>query len=122
MRRTAVRDGSAKQERTVNSSTGTEFRNPLPDAVGISQQEGCRVDVNGSVNFAQDIEPPDDRTGKRFINGAKFVNIRTDGAIPEILLHHQDLRTGTLERHDARRAELSAIQAYIIGPDPSGKR
>ena len=55
------------------------------------------------------------------MHGAFFGGIFTDGTVVQIFLNEQNFGAAAFETDDARGAELSAIEADVVGADSRGQ-
>src|ERR1700732_1530519 len=90
------------------------------DAVGIAKKKISGVHQGAAVLFGGDREAPKSRLREGIVDGAELVGIVADGAIVQIRLNEQNLGAAALEAHDARIAELAAIEADVVRSDAGG--
>ena len=91
-------------------------------AMCVPHEERGRVDQRTVALLGFDLEPPEHALGKRVFHCAAFGLVARNGAVVIIRLNHQDFLADSLERDDARVAQLPPIQADRIGSQACGER
>ena len=66
-------------------------------------------------------ETPEHRFGERLSHRGAFIGIIGDRAIVQIRLDQQHFGADALKAHDARGAQLAAVEADVIGADAGGQ-
>ena len=92
------------------------------DALHVAQQERGGVDEKAVAGASGHGEPEQDRGGERVVHGPSLVRVRRRGPVAVVRLDHQDLPAHPLEPHDARSADLAAVETNVVRPDPGGQR
>ena len=96
-------------------------RKPIDDAMDVAQQKRRGVDKEPVVRARGDREPEQDRRGERVFHRPVLVRVRRRGAVAVVRLHHQNLPAHPLEAHDARAAELPAVEPDVVRADARGQ-
>ena len=90
---------------------------PPGEAVRVAHEEVGEIDEHAAVGLGGDREAPENRLRERVFDRLAFGRIRRIRAVIVVRLGHENLRTDALELHDARAAELRAIEADVVGAE-----
>ena len=90
------------------------FRNVMR----VSQKKIRRIHQRVVLFFSRHRESPQRRLCKRIVHRAPLVRIIAHRAVFQILLHQQHLRPAAVKPHDARRAQLPAVQPDVVRSNP----
>ncbi len=88
----------------------------------VAQEKFGGVHENTLAVFSLDRKSPQRRFRKRIAHRAPFVLIVAYRAIVQVRLDQQHLRPAALKAHDARRAQLPAVQPDIVRANPRRQR
>ena len=89
----------------------------VDDTVRVVEQKRHGVDEHAPVFLRLHLEAPQHRLREGLLQGGALVGVGADGAVAQVLLDQEHLRSHANKAHHVAAAQLPTVQADVVGAD-----